>query len=822
MTWDADSWARVKGIFDAALARPSGDRAAYVASACGRDDRLRRQVEALLASHEGATGFLETPPIPPTPATDLTGRTVRGYRVVSRLGAGGMGEVYLAHDEKLDRPVALKLLLNDLRADQGHWQRFHQEARAASSLNHPHILVVHDVDELDGRPLMITEYVEGQTLRARLQRGRLAPSETLEIATQIASALAAAHARGLVHRDVKPENVMVRPDGYVKVLDFGLAKLLSHESPSDLTTTPGLLMGTPRYMSPEQVRGLAVDARSDVWSLGVVLYEMVAGHPPFDGRTVSAVLADVLEREPPPLGTASPPPVTACILRALAKAPSQRFATGREFHAALSALKSDPHVFDEAPRDRAPVKRTRRAIDSVAVLPISTPAADAEIEYLADGITENVINALSQLPKLRVMARSTVFRYKGREVDPQAVGQDLGVRAVLEGRLRRTPDGFLISAELVDAADGSQLWGGQLQRHAGDTLLLQDDVAAEIAGQLRPRLTPAERTRLVKRRTANPRAFEAYLKGRYQLARRSMDGFTKAIALFEHAIAEDRRYALAYAGLADCWTLLSAAAYGEPSMRTMARARDAAEQALRLDPTETEVQAAVGFVRFRIDWKWAEAEGAFRRACELSPGHALPHHRFALLLSALGRHDEALVEIQRARELDPLSLIIGTAVGRVLHFQGRYDEAIDQIRRTLDLDPGFVQARFDLGMTYAQAARYDDAIAEFEAGLAPDDPRSLMRAVLGHIYASAGRRDAAERVLRDLERRYRRGEASSYDLSLPLVALGRVTEGLEWLERACDAHSGLLVYLRVEPMFDAVRHDARFQAILRRLSFPES
>ncbi|MGH9411117.1 MAG: protein kinase domain-containing protein, partial [Vicinamibacterales bacterium] len=724
MTWNPQDWGRVKTIFDEALTRPSPERFAFIASACGTDAALQRQVETLLASHDRATGFLEQPPmIPECAPVDLTGRTVHGYRVVSRLGSGGMGEVYLGHDEKLDRPVALKLLSSDLRADPVHWHRFHQEVRAASSLNHPHILVVHDVGELDGRPLMVTEYVEGQTLRARLENGCLPASETLEIALQIASALAAAHARGLVHRDVKPENVMLRPDGYVKVLDFGLAKPVTGESPETLVTTPGVLMGTPRYMSPEQARGLPVDARSDVWSLGVVLYEMIAGCPPFGGATAADVLASVLEHEPPPL-TRAQGALAACVMRALAKSPSQRFLTAREFHSALAALKTDPDARETpAPRDRGTAKRPRGAIGSVAVLPLSTPAADPEIDYLADGITESVINALSQLPKLRIMARSTVFRYKGRDVDPQTVGHELNVRAVLAGRLHRTPDGFRISAELVDAVDGSQLWGGQLQRRSADVLSLQEEAAAEIAEQLRPRLTPAERKRIVKRPTANPRAFEAYLKGRYQLAKRSMDGFTKAIALFEQAIAEDRQYALAYAGLADCWTLLSAAAYGEPSLKTMARARDAAEQAFRLDSSEAEVQAALGFVRFRIDWKWIEAEQALRRACELAPGHAPAHHRLALLLSALGRHDEALDEIQRAHELDPLSLIIGTAVGRVLHFQRRYDDAIDQIRRTLDLDPRFMQARFDLGMACAQAGRYDEAIAQFEAGFSSKDPR---------------------------------------------------------------------------------------------------
>lgn len=829
MTFHSADWSRVKMIFDTAVARSGAARAELIATACGNDEALRAQVEALLASHEGAATFLERPPALVaalgSPAEDLTGQTTAGYRVLSRLGAGGMGEVYLAHDDKLDRPVALKLLSSQVQSDPSHLRRFHQEAKAASSLNHPHILVIHDFGEIDGRPFMVTEYVEGRTLRHRLRDGPLGIIEALDIGIQIASALAAAHARGLIHRDVKPENVMVRPDGYVKILDFGLAKEVSGPGAiASSLTQPGLLLGTPRYMSPEQARGHTLDPRSDVWSLGVVLHEMIAGTSPFGGDAVAEVLAAILEHHPTPPPSA-PPALAACITRALAKDPTLRFPSAREMHDALVALKAydspTPAPYEhDTPRAAVAAKRARRTIDSIAVLPLATSDCDSELEYLGDGITESVIIALSQLPKLRVMARSTVFRYKGGEQDPRAIGRELGVRAVLSGRLRAVGERLMIAAELVDVADGSQIWGGQMERHVSDALTLQGEAAAEIAEQLRPRLTTSERKRIGKRHTASPRAFEAHLKGRYHLAKRTLDGFTKAIAFFEQAITEDRGFALAYAGLADCWTLLSAAAYGEPSARTMARARDAAAQALRLDPSDTEVQTALGFVRFRIDWAWRDAEAAFVRACELSPGHAPAHHRYALLLSALGRHDEAVRGIRRAHELDPLSLIISTAVGRVLHFSRNYEEAIEQCRRTLEMDGRFLQAHFDLGMACAQVGHHDEAIAQFESALTPDDPRSLMRAVLAHIYGRAGRVSQAEDIVHDLELRYRRGDASSYDLALALIGLGRTADALDWLERACDTRSGLLVYLGVEPMFDALRGERRFAALIHRLALP--
>ncbi len=829
MTFRPEDWPRVRQIFDTAVERTGAQRIEYITAACGENRALRAQVDALLASHVTAAAFREQPPslveALKSPQEDLSGQTTAGYRVLSRLGSGGMGEVYLAHDDKLDRPVALKLLLSHVHADPLQLQRFHQEAKAASSLNHPHILVIHDFGEIDGRPFMVTEYVEGRTLRCRLRDGALGIIEAVDIATQVASALAAAHGRDLVHRDVKPENIMVRPDGYVKVLDFGLAKTFTADGArANSLTQPGTIMGTPGYMSPEQARGLPLDARTDVWSLGVVVHEMIAGTAPFSGRTIADVLVAILEHDPPPLPNA-PPALVDCLTRALSKEPAGRFPSAREMHAALVALKAyDAPVSASGGRHRAGLvtrpKKAGKTIESIAVLPLATASGDAGLEYLADGLTENLINVLSQLPQLKVMARSTVFRYKGRDADPQAVGRELGVRAVLTGRLRTAGDRVVIAVELVDTHDGSQIWGGQMQRHASDALTLQEEAAAEIAEQLRPRLTPAERKRIVKRHTANPRAFEAHLKGRYQLAKRTLDGFTKAIGYFEQAIAEDSHYALAYAGLADCWTLLSAAAYGEPSARTMARARETAEQALRLDAGDTEVQTALGFVRFRIDWNWGAAESAFVRACKLSPGHAAAHHRYALLLSALGRHGEATEEIRRAHELDPLSLIISTAVGRVLHFQRNYDEAIAQCRRTLDMDAHFVQAYFDLGMACAQIGRHDEAIAHFESALPADDPRSVMRAVLGHIYGRAGRTGLAENVLRDLERRYRRGEASSYDLCLVLAGLGRGNDALDWLERACESRSGLLVYLKVEPMFDTLRGEPRFATLMQRLAFP--
>jgi serine/threonine-protein kinase len=442
--------------------------------------------------------------------------------------------------------------------------------------------------------------------------------------------------------------------------------------------------------------------------------------------------------------------------------------------------------------------------------------ADAASDYLADGITESVIHALSQLPKLRVMARSTVFRYKGPDVDPSAVGRDLGVRAVLVGRLQSIGGRLIVRAELVDATDGSHLWGAQLQRESGDIITLQEDLAGEIVEQLRIRLTRDDRKRLRKRHTENVVAYEAYLRGRFQLAKRTLDGCTRAIECFERATLHDPKFALAYAGLADAYALLGGAAFGRSPGDAMARARRAAEQALRLDGSLAEAHAAIGFVRFRLDWDWAAADAAFTRACELNPGHAAAHHSYAMFLTARGRGDAAIAEICRAAELDPLSLIISTAHGRILHFNRQFAAAVAHFTRTIEMDAQFIQAHFDLAMTYVVLGRYDDAIAELEPYLDPAEGRSVMLATLGHAYARLGRVERAREILSELNRRVAEGGASFAEPGYVLIGLGELDEAITAFERACDARAGVVIFLKVEPMVDALRSHPRFHALLER------
>ena len=747
------------------------------------------------------------------------------YRVLSLLGAGGMGQVFLAEDIDLGRRVAIKVLSPGHAADSDRGRRFAQEARLAAAVVHPNIAQIFEVGEADGVAFIVMEFVEGEPLSARVQNGPLEWTAVVDVALQLFDALDEAHARGVVHRDLKPANLIVTSRGRVKILDFGLAKIVGNTSALSATrlqTDPGVIMGTVHYMSPEQALGRDVDTRTDIFSAGIVLYQLITGRLPFDGASVTETLDRIVHAQPDSiarLNYGAPVEIERMIRKMLEKDAARRYQTARDALIDLNNLKrdSDPSVRVSSPA-ALPKRGSTKAIDSLAVLPLATAAADAEIDYLADGITESLIDGLSQLPKLKVMARSTVFRYKGRHVDAPTVGRELGVRAVLLGRLQRIGDRIVMRGELVDAVDGSHLWGGQFQREAADVLALQEDLAQEIADQLRLRLTRDVRKRLQKRHTQNVRAYEAYMRGRFQLAKRTNEGFAKAIECFEAAIAEDSRYALAYAGLSDCYTLIGSAAYVEAPAGAVEKARRAAERAITLDDQLAEAHSALGFVRFRIDWDWPAAEAAFRRALEINPGHASTRHRYALLLASLGRCDDAIAEIRRAHELDPLSLIIGTAYGRVLHFGRRYEDAIAQLRHTLEIDGQFLQAHFDLGMSFAQVGRFADATAEIEPLLEVTERRSVMLAVLGNICGTAGQKNRAQDILRELRERHAHGRATVADLGWVLAGLGEMDEAVTCFEGAADSRAGLIVYLKVEPMVDPLRAHPRFVSLMRRLN----
>jgi serine/threonine protein kinase/Flp pilus assembly protein TadD len=783
-----------------------------------------------------------------------------------------MGEVYLAEDTRLGRKLALKILPAGFTQDPDRVARFEQEARAASALNHPNIITIYEVGEHEGAHFIATEFIEGRTLRQLLPPAGMPLNEALEIAIQTAGALQAAHEAGITHRDIKPENVMIRPDGYVKILDFGLAKLTEKSDPKiDLSnidkeaatmlrpnTDPGTVMGTVTYMSPEQARGLRVDARSDIFSLGVMLYEMVAGRPPFDGATSSDVIAAILVREPAPISrlvAGIPSEFEWSLNKALRKERDDRYDTIRSFLSDLRLLKSRLDFETELARAGQPLslalplvgmrneakaeiseaptteissiaddliaspasRSSSRAIDSLAILPMINDGADAEMEYLGDGITESIINSLTQLPQLRVIPRSTVFRYKDRKTDPEEIGRELGVRAVLTGRILQLGDSLIVKTELVDVGQGAQLWGEQYRRSFTDIFSLQEDISQEISGKLRLQLTGEERRKLIKRYTDNTEAYQLYLKGRYYVHKRTPDWIRKGVECFLQAIDLDPNYALAYAGLAEAYGFLASSTGGQQPREAYPRAKAAAAKALELDDTLGEAHCSLGFFRLLYDWDFAAAEEEFKRAIELSPNFANAWDGYGFYFKATGQSDASIRACQRAQELEPLSLFITLSVAWAYYFARQYDRAMEQGSKALDMDPNFGFAYWHRGMAYIQQQRFGDAVTALRKAISLFGPATAFISYLGYANARLGKTREARQMIAQLERVSKRLYVSPYFIAIIHLGLGDLDQTFEWLEKAYEERSGFMAFINVEPMLDALRGDPRFKSLLEKI-----
>ena len=819
------------------------------------------------------------------------------YEIRSQLGVGGMGEVYLAEDTRLRRSVALKFLPLEVASDQKRMQRFNQEAHAVSALNHPNIITIHEIEQDAPVPYITTEYIEGVTLRDRMASHLMRIEEALDVAIQTASALAAAHAKEIVHRDIKPENIMLREDGYVKILDFGLAKLMEKQSagPEAVTqvhTDVGSVIGTARYMSPEQARGIEVDARTDIFSLGIVLYEMVAGKSPFGGGTNHEVVAAILKEEPPPLFEFvpdAPARLQEVISRALRKNRDERYQTSRELLDDLRALKQDVEFeiklassghssasgeareavsTDEFARVTAsePMARptlsavlkasdlkrrknitlitlgalilalsgfsywyfTRpgQAIDSVAVLPFVNVGGDANTEYLSDGLTESLINSLSQLPNLKVIARSSVFRYKGKEVDPQMVGRELGVRAVLTGRVVQLGENLIIQTELVDVATQTRLWGENYTRKVSDIISVQDEISREISDKLRLKLSGEERKQLAKRYTENSEAYQLYWKGRYYWNQRRPEDIRAAIRYFQQAIELDHSYALAYTGLADCYVLGNLLQLSPKE--AMPIAIEKTNTALSIDPGLAEAHTSLAKIKLSYEWDWAGAESEFKKALELKPGYATAHQWFGVYLSEMGRHDESLEHRKRALDLDPLSLSISTGVGRAYFWARRYDEGLEQLQKTLERDPKYADTHWSLGLNYEGRKMYAEAIAAYQRAISLSktaefpEGKPEMIAALGHAYAVSGRRSEALKIIEQLQALInQRSYVSPYSIALIHAGLEETDQAFEWLDRAYNERDESFIHLKVDPRLDHLRPDPRFTERLRLINLAQ-
>ncbi|HWN98498.1 MAG TPA: protein kinase [Blastocatellia bacterium] len=785
--------------------------------------------------------------------------SIAHYKILEKLGAGGMGEVYLAEDTRLGRKVALKLLPVSYQYDLERRERFVREARAASALHSPNVAAIYDFGESDDAMFIAMEYVEGELLSKRLESGPLDINQAIDIAMQVCEALDEAHSLSIVHRDIKSSNVIVTTGGLVKVLDFGLVKIVPTQNPPfddatvglGLETAPGVILGTLAFMSPEQARGLEVDGRSDLFSLGVLLYEMLTGKRPFAGATTGDLLAEILRKEPEPLARSSPAipaEMQWIVLKALRKDRTLRYQTARDFIADLrvvaqslktrplplvggfdytASLYGHPLVCEPITRDFGARRRARKQIDSIAVLPLINSTDDPDLDYLSDGITESLINALSRVPKLRVMARSTVFRYKGREVDPQRVGHDLNVRAVMIGRMQRIRDYFTIGAELVDVLDGSLLWGEQYARKPADILPLQNEISSDIAEQLRLKVTSNDRRRLARAQTRNPEAYELYLKGRYHFGKWTEAGLREAKACYERALGSDPSFALAYSGLGEVFCVQSYFSSDPAQVRTAtSRSRACAQRALEIDDALAEAHLLLANLAHHYDWQWDAAEQEFKVALDLNPNLADGHLSYGLFLMDGCRFQEAAAEMEMAWKLDPLSLPAKTSKGLLLFYAGRYDEAVSQLRKSLALDPGFPLSELDptyqlshqmLGAALERTGKQEEAVTEYLRMLPEWKGREEMSAALRAAYTQAGMNGFWRSFADFADDLSERKVTTPVFVATIYAALGEPDAAFAWIEKAFNERTPALTHLKADPRFETLHADARFAVWLQRL-----
>lgn len=897
---DAERLKQIEEIYHAALEISADKRQLFVENRCGADEVLCREVESLLSFEDSGDIFIDQSPASlaaemlaeKKQQVDFTNKKVGYYKIIKLLGKGGMGAVYLAEDTKLDRKVALKILPSEFAEDSDRMNRFVREAKSASALNHPNIITIYEIGESDGTHFIATEFIDGVTLNEFLKAQPLKFGDILDVAIQAASALDEAHHAKIVHRDIKPDNIMVRRNGLVKILDFGIAKF--SESPQSIgeedataiqkpSTSPGMIIGTANYMSPEQAKGEAVDARTDIFSFGVVLYEMLSGHLPFAGKTPMEIIGAVIHKEPLPLATEVAPEITKIIDRCLRKDKNERYQTVRDVLNDLKEIKleldvqnklertiqpnsdeqktqmlkvaatgdeSNQTTTDEPRRDSITIKKSSfnkfavgallillmaaiglsywfysknitKQINSIAVLPFENRSGDADSDYLSDGLAESLIYRLSQIPDLKVSPTSSVFRYKGKETDAKKVADELGVDSVMTGRITQRGDSLTISVELVDVRNNKSLWGEQYERKMSELLQTQREIAAEITNNLKLKLSGESEQRLAKKYTHNNEAYQLYLKGKYHYARRNKDDVLKAIEYFREAIKIDPNFALSYVGIADSFNSLVKNPDLTPK-EAIPQAKAAAVKALEIDPMLAEAHAALADSIAIADWNWAEVEREFKKALELDPNVAYTHVSYGTsYLMPMGRTAEAVAELERAVELEPLSLINNAVLVSGYIYAQQNEKAVEQGRKTYDLDPNFRFGQQWLIQAYIADGNYTEAIALSEKVLQTSPFAQEIIASAGQAYAKANRRREAEQCLDKLRELGKTQYLRFYWTASIYAALGDKDKAFAELEKAFQERDWFLPRLKVNPIFDNLRDDARFKDLLKRMNLPD-
>lgn len=845
----APQWEDVKRLFHAALEHPADRRAAWLAQQCSQNPDVCAEVDRLLAAHLAAGSFIETP------AADLhsvagrqpgarVGTWMGQYRLDAHLGSGGMGDVYQALDSELGRVVAIKVVGRDV---SGAHERLRREARHASRLNHPNICTIHHVGDSDGHPYIVMELVDGRPLSELISAGGLPAGTVVSYAGQVLDALEHAHEKRVVHRDLKSANVMIRSDGQLKLLDFGLARRLDaiaagpqavSAQAADRMTSAG---GTLPYMAPEILRGGVADARTDLWGFGVLLYEMLTGRLPFGGTTALDVGSAILNDTPSPMPATVPRALASCIMRCLEKDPERRPQHASEVKAQLDRVARRGSGAAVAPRRivaaialsavllttiavasrqwRASGGGAPPAIRSIAVLPLENLSGDAAQDYFAEGLTESLIAELRKTSSLQVTSPTTSMRYRGSPRPLADLARDLKVDAIVQGSVVREGGGIRIATALLRVADG-RVWTDRFERPAREIHALERDFVESAANHVSLALTPSGTSRLARVRAVAPDVYESYLKGRFYWNKRTTASLAAAVEHFRAAIALDPTYAPAHVGLADCYNQLGTVlvASGSPAaMRPQAAA--AAIAALQIDPALAEAHAALGYVR-HYDWQWAEAERSLRHALDLDPNNALVHLWYANYLGSLRRMDEAVAHAEKAKALDPLSPTVLTNVGWTLSYAGRYHDAVAAYREALALDADYIQANQRLAAAQAELAQFDDALATNEKVGRLTNRGGPYLTAMANILAMAGRREEAEQALTRLLAVASTGYVSPFSVSQPHFRLGHIDRGFEWLERAYEERSNGMVYLAAEPAFARVRTDARYRDLLKRVGLP--